>query len=121
MPNEPAAPGQPSNLPKAALYDSERRFRLLVEGVVDYAIYMLDPDGIIINWNTGAERIKGYTAAEAIGQHFSMFYPPEDRAAGLPDRIPRDRAPRRQVRGRGLARSQGRHALPRLGRDRRHL
>jgi PAS domain S-box-containing protein len=86
MPNEPAAPGKPSPTASESLIDSERRFRLLVEGVVDYAIYMLDPTGIITNWNTGAERIKGYTASEAIGQHFGIFYPPEDRAAGLPAR-----------------------------------
>ena len=67
-----------------ALVESERRFRLLVEGVIDYAIYMLDPDGIVTNWNAGAERIKGYSADEIIGQHFSIFYTPEDRAAGLP-------------------------------------
>ena len=66
------------------LFDSERRFRLLVEGVVDYAIYMLDPTGLIINWNIGAERIKGYQADEVLGRHFGMFYTPDDRAAGLP-------------------------------------
>jgi PAS domain S-box-containing protein len=61
----------------------EQMFRLLVQGVTDYGIYMLDPDGLIVNWNVGAERIKGYTAKEVIGRHFSMFYTPEDRAAGL--------------------------------------
>src|SRR4051794_33986165 len=66
------------------LHDSEHRFQLLVEGVVDYAIYLLDPDGIITNWNAGAERIKGYSADEVIGRHFGMFYTPEDVAAGLP-------------------------------------
>jgi PAS domain S-box-containing protein len=66
------------------LFESERRFRLLVEGVIDYAIYMLDPNGIITNWNAGAERIKGYKASEAVGKHFGMFYTPEDRAGGLP-------------------------------------
>jgi PAS domain S-box-containing protein len=66
------------------LLESERRFRLLVEGVVDYAIYMIDPDGIIVNWNAGAQRIKGYAADEVIGRHFGMFYTPEDRAAGKP-------------------------------------
>ena len=71
--------------PDRNLYESERRFRLLVEGVVDYAIYMLDPEGIVTNWNAGAERIKGYTAAEVVGRHFGMFYPKEDRAAGAPD------------------------------------
>ena len=70
--------------PGSELADSERRFRLLVEGVSDYAIYMLDPEGIITNWNAGAERIKGYSAGDIIGQHFSIFYTPEDRAAGLP-------------------------------------
>jgi PAS domain S-box-containing protein len=70
----------------AALGESERRFRLLVEGVVDYAIFMLDPEGRITNWNTGAARIKGYAAREIIGQHFSRFYTEEDRAAGVPQR-----------------------------------
>jgi PAS domain S-box-containing protein len=69
-----------------ALIDSERRFRILVQGVVDYAIYMLDPDGIVTNWNVGAERIKGYRADEIIGQHFSKFYTEEDRVAGVPAR-----------------------------------
>jgi len=70
-----------------ALVESERRFRLLVQSVVDYAIYMLDPSGIVSNWNAGAERMKGYTAAEIVGQHFSRFYSKEDRAAGLPARV----------------------------------
>ena len=78
------------------LADSERRFRLLVEGVSDYAIYMLDPEGIITNWNVGAERIKGYSAGDIIGQHFSIFYTPEDRAAGLPfDSLERARREKR--------------------------
>ncbi len=68
------------------LFDSERRFRLLVEGVTDYAIYMLSPSGIITNWNAGAQRIKGYNADEIIGRHFSLFHTPEERAAGMPDR-----------------------------------
>jgi PAS domain S-box-containing protein len=54
--------------------------------VTDYAIYMIDPSGIITNWNTGAARIKGYTADEIVGQHISRFYSREDRAAGLPAR-----------------------------------
>ena len=66
--------------------ESERSFRLLVQGVVDYAIYMLDPAGIVTSWNAGAERIKGYQAHEVVGQHFSQFYTPEDRAAGQPDK-----------------------------------
>jgi PAS domain S-box-containing protein len=69
-----------------ALRESERQFRLLVDSVTDYALYMLDPHGIVTNWNTGAQRIKGYTANEIIGQHFSRFYPDHDRLAGLPAR-----------------------------------
>lgn len=69
-----------------ALRRSEQQFRLLVQGVTDYAIYMLDTDGKVNNWNTGAERIKGYSQAEVIGTHFSRFYTPEDQAAGLPQR-----------------------------------
>jgi PAS domain S-box-containing protein len=68
------------------LFDSERRFRLLVEAVTDYAIYMIDPSGTITYWNSGAERIKGYKASEIVGQHFSVFHTPEDRAAGMPER-----------------------------------
>jgi len=67
-----------------AALDSERRFRLLVQGVTDYAIYMLSPEGCVTNWNAGAERIKGYTADEIIGKHFSRFYLPEDVSAGKP-------------------------------------
>jgi PAS domain S-box-containing protein len=60
-------------------------FRLLVNGVIDYAIFTLDPNGIIVSWNVGAERIKKYSASEIIGQHFSRFYTDEDRQAGIPD------------------------------------
>jgi PAS domain S-box-containing protein len=66
--------------------DSERRFRLIVEGVTDYAIFLLDPDGKITDWNVGAERIKGYSGEEVIGRPFSIFYLPEDAAAGMPGR-----------------------------------
>jgi len=69
-----------------ALRESEERFRLLVHGVLDYGIFMLDPSGRIISWNDGAERIKGYREDEIIGQHFSVFYPPEDIAADKPGR-----------------------------------
>jgi PAS domain S-box-containing protein len=68
------------------LRESERQFRLLVAGVTDYALYMLDPNGIVTSWNAGAERIKGYAADEIIGQHFSRFYTERDRAAGMPAR-----------------------------------
>ena len=63
---------------------SEERFRLLVDGVLDYAIYMLSPDGLVTSWNAGARRIKGYEASEVIGTHFSRFYPPEALEAGKP-------------------------------------
>ncbi|MFZ5877350.1 MAG: PAS domain S-box protein [Nitrospirota bacterium] len=67
-----------------ALRESEERFRLLVSGVSDYAIFMLDRHGVVTSWNAGAERIKGYAADEVIGKHFSCFYPPEDVAAEKP-------------------------------------
>lgn len=69
------------------LEQSEERFRLLVESVVDYAIFMLDPNGVIQTWNAGAERLKGYTQDEIVGQHYSTFYPETDREAGLPDEL----------------------------------
>ena len=68
------------------LENTERRFQMLVQGVTDYAIYMLDPDGNIINWNPGAERIKGYAIGEILGRHFSNFYTPEDQNAGTPQK-----------------------------------
>jgi PAS domain S-box-containing protein len=69
-----------------ALLDAERRFRILVQGVTDYAIFMLDPEGRVTNWNAGAQRIKGYAPEEIIGEHFSRFYTPEDLAAGTPQK-----------------------------------
>ncbi|QIO48094.1 PAS domain S-box protein (plasmid) [Rhizobium leguminosarum bv. trifolii] len=68
-----------------AIRQSEEQFRRLVQGVSDYAIYMLDPDGNVSSWNFGAERIKGYRPQEIIGRHFSTFYTPEDREAGVPE------------------------------------
>ena len=79
------------------LYESERNFRLLVEGVVDYALYMLDPDGVVTSWNIGGQRIKGYAPTEIIGQHFSCFYTEVDRANGKP------------LRALSIAREQGRY------------
>lgn len=66
------------------LFESERNFRLLVEGVTDYALYMLDPSGMITSWNIGGQRIKGYSPDEILGQHFSRFYTETDRANGKP-------------------------------------
>jgi PAS domain S-box-containing protein len=79
------------------LFESERSFRLLVEGVADYALYMLDPKGIITSWNIGGERIKGYSPEEIVGQHFSRFYTETDRANGKP------------ARALGIARDKGRY------------
>jgi len=79
------------------LYESERNFRLLVEGVTDYALYMLDPTGVVTSWNIGGQRIKGYTPDEIIGQHFSCFYTEVDRANSKPLRALR------------IAREQGRY------------
>jgi PAS domain S-box-containing protein len=79
------------------LFESERNFRLLVEGVADYALYMLDPTGVVTSWNIGGQRIKGYSPTEIIGQHFSNFYTEVDRANGKPLRALR------------IAREQGRY------------
>ena len=81
---------------------SEEQFRLLVQGVTDYAIYMLDPEGRVTSWNAGAQRIKGYAPDEIIGQHFSRFYTEEDRARGVPAAGARHRA-----RARAASRAEG--------------
>ncbi len=64
-----------------------QRYEQLVQSVVDYAIYMLDPTGHVVSWNAGAQRIKGYRADEVIGQHFSLFFTPQDCADGRPERL----------------------------------
>ena len=66
---------------------SDARYRLLIELVTDYAIYMLDPTGIVVSWNPGAERFKGYAASEIIGSHFSRFFTEEDVREGMPRMI----------------------------------
>jgi PAS domain S-box-containing protein len=71
---------------EAALRESEARFRLMVEGIRDYAIFMLDQTGRVATWNDGAQKLKGYEAEEIIGQHYSIFYLPEDKSAGVPER-----------------------------------
>src|ERR1022692_795036 len=68
-----------------ALSASEERFHLLLDGVKDFAIFMLDPEGKVVTWNIGAERINGYRAEEIIGKHFSTFYPAEEAAQGKPE------------------------------------
>jgi PAS domain S-box-containing protein len=82
---KPSDFGESSRRTREVLRQSEERFRLLVEGVKDYAIFMLDPDGYITTWNLGAQRIKGYEAEEIIGEHFSIFYTDEDIERGHPD------------------------------------
>lgn len=76
----------PGPLPPATDGTHDSSFRQLIEGVLDYAVYMLDPAGNVASWNSGAERFKGYTAAEIVGSHFSRFYAEEDRRSGLPAR-----------------------------------
>ena len=70
-----------------ALRQSEERFRVMAESVVDYAIFMLDDQGRVTTWNEGARRLKQYEPGEIIGRHVSAFYPPDDRASGKPQRL----------------------------------
>ncbi len=84
MTTEPKVDGEMQSA--SALEDEVRQFRLLLNGVTDYAIYMLDKDGYIKTWNQGGERIKGYSPQEIVGSHFSRFYTPEDAANGAPQR-----------------------------------
>jgi len=79
------SPAERDQQHETSLARSEERFRLLVEAVTDYAIFMLDPQGHVLTWNSGAEKIKGYAAAEIIGQHFSKFYPADAIQAGWPE------------------------------------
>jgi PAS domain S-box-containing protein len=79
----------------------ENRFQLLVNAVTDYAIYMLDSSGRVATWNAGARRFKGYEADEIIGEHFSLFFTPEDRAKGLPERVLRTAAEEGRYEGEG--------------------
>ena len=83
-PRDESADERRFRLVELALRETEQRFSLLVEGVTDYAIYMLDPNGIVTSWNRGAQRIKGYRTEEIVGQHFSCFYTEEDRRANAP-------------------------------------
>src|SRR5688572_2332605 len=78
----PHSPPSPSPHSRAEM----ERFHRLVESIRDYAIFLLDPQGRVVSWNAGAERIKGYRAREIIGRHFSVFYPGEAAAAGIPQR-----------------------------------
>src|SRR5919106_2689457 len=79
----------------------DEQFRLLVEAVKDYAIFLLDPEGRVVSWNAGAERIKGYSAEEILGQEFTRFYEPDDIAAGLPEQMLARAAREGRSQGRG--------------------
>jgi PAS domain S-box-containing protein len=74
-------------LAEEALRESEERYRMLLDGIQDYAIFMMDPRGQIVSWNAGAERIKGYTAEQIIGHNFSRFFSPEDIERGRPEEV----------------------------------
>jgi PAS domain S-box-containing protein len=88
--------------PEEALRESEERYRLLLDGIEDYAIFMIDPTGQVVTWNTGAERIKGYRADQIIGQNFSCFFRPEDVARGRPQEILRLTAARGRHQEQGM-------------------
>jgi PAS domain S-box-containing protein len=83
--NQPPASGREHDTDRRSVRNAEERFQLLLEAVTDYAIFLLDPNGYVLTWNSGAHRIKGYQPDEIIGQHFSRFYPPEAVQAGWPD------------------------------------
>jgi PAS domain S-box-containing protein len=95
MRNNSPGPGRPAlsveadrlGLAEAALWDSEEKYRRLLDGVQDHAIFMLDARGHVVSWNAGAERIKGYTAEQIIGRNFSCFFPPEDIKRGRPEEV----------------------------------
>ena len=78
--------GTPKSDPLGSSLTLDLQYRLLVESITDYAIYMLDPGGVVMSWNPGAQRFKGYPAADILGKHFSLFYSAEDRAKGEPER-----------------------------------
>src|SRR6266576_6572190 len=86
----------------SALQDTAEQFHILVDSVEEYAIYLLDPNGDIITWNTGAEKIKGYSAKEIVGKHFTCFYTADDVAAGKPQRNLLEAARRGHVRDQGV-------------------
>ncbi|HEY2482628.1 MAG TPA: PAS domain S-box protein [Caulobacteraceae bacterium] len=88
-------------LSSATPFPDEDRYRRLIDAITDYAIFMLDADGCVSSWNPGAQRFKGYAAEEILGQHFSRFYTPEDRAAGVPARALRTAAQEGRFEGEG--------------------
>src|SRR5262245_18873129 len=86
----------------SALHQQAEQFHILVDSVEEYAIYLLDPKGNVITWNSGAEKIKGYTPTEIIGKNFACFYTAEDVAAERPQRNLREAARRGHIRDQGL-------------------
>jgi hypothetical protein len=86
----------------AALHETVEQFHILVDSVEEYAIYLLDPNGNIITWNTGAEKIKGYSSDEIVGKNFASFYTADDVAAGKPQRNLREASRRGSIRDQGL-------------------
>ena len=109
MPRRPVRTPVPQ--PTKGNVSDASRFRLLVQGVTDYALYMLSAEGVVTSWNAGAERMKGYTPNEIIGRHFSQFFTGEDRDAGLPQKA---LATARQVgrfESEGWRGPQGRHQI----------
>src|SRR5213594_602801 len=85
-----------------ALHQTAEQFHILVDSVEEYAIYLLDPNGNVVTWNTGAQKIKGYTAEEIVGKNFACFYTAEDVAAEKPQRNLREAARRGNIRDQGL-------------------
>lgn len=103
---------------EGALKDSEEKYRMLVDGVQDYAIFMLDPHGQVVSWNAGAERIKGYTADQIIGRNFSCFFPTEDIKRGKPEEVIRSAATSGRHEEHGMrVRKDGSQFLARIFRD----
>jgi PAS domain S-box-containing protein len=93
---------QTPNLAEDALWDSEEKYRMLLDGIKDYAIFVLDPQGQILSWNAGAERIKGYKAEEIIGRNFSCFFPQQDIDRGRPEEVLRLTAARGRHEEQGM-------------------
>src|SRR5216117_2394007 len=89
-------------LSSTVLHETVEQFHILVDSVEEYAIYLLDPNGNVITWNTGAKKIKGYSTKEIIGKNFASFYPADDVAAGKPQRNLREAARRGHIRDQGL-------------------
>jgi len=103
VPMQPPEFGEaPKRQTQELLLESEERFRLLVEGVKDYAIFMLDPEGRVRTWNPGAQRIKGYREEEIVGEHFSIFYADEDVERGRPEEVLRLAAAEGSYREEGI-------------------